>query len=881
MDTSRMMHSSAPLSGFDTLFELLERNGKSPKATAAHKGRALCPCHDDHSPSLEFAVGKTSPVVAFCQVCGPDVDLPRMLDALDATPEQKDAVLGGRRCRPSTTLPPMSGSWVYMDESNRPLMKVTRHEGPEGKTYRQWRSEAGEWRLGLNGTTTTLYHGPEVKAGIVAMQPIHIPEGEQCADALIALGCCATTNPGGQGKWHDSYTEMLAGATTVYIHADHDTVGERHAATVAASLYRAGIRDLHVVTYPDLPAKGDVYDFLDHRRGLPLEERVAQLMAHASAAPLWGPPQSTEASVFTDGVLVSEGDGFEGCKEFIIDGEQIALADRALQCLSEEADPGVYVRARQVVRVTREQCRKTDGVTRSAGTPVIERLSVDALRDRLARIGDWQRKIGRGFANALPPEWLVRNLMTRSEWPFSVLEGVIEAPTLRPDGTILDKPGYDHATGLLYIPSVEFPAIPEQPTERDAAEALCTLLEPIADFPFREESDRSATISAILSTVARHAIEGCVPMFAFRAPAPGTGKSLLADVVSIIATGRIAARMISEDDDSETRKRILAIALEGIPIVLLDNAMGSLGSKSLTAALTAMTWSDRLLGVNATATAPLRATWMATGNNITFKGELGRRVVPVDMDARVERPEDRPASFFRHGNLREFVENSRPALVAAALTLLRAYHVEGRPAHGQGDRFGSFEEWDDLIRGCCIWAKLADPRGGQSRIREEDDTDRSSLAEALAVVSDVFGETPFTAAEAVHKSGVNKALADALLGITGKEVLDSRSLGFALRRVRGRIVDSMRFESVGAKHKSSLWAVQHVGEGGHGDMGDMFPVYAGKESSVSGLHGAPAGGETCPPISPCPPFGAPNAPQDVDATLSRYGWEEPGDDGAP
>ena len=46
----------------------------------------------------------------------------------------------------------------------------------------------------------------------------------------------------------------------------------------------------------------------------------------------------------------------------------------------------------------------------------------------------------------------------------------------------------------------------------------------------------------------------------------------------------------------------------------------------------------------------------------------GRRVIPVNMDARVEDPENR--SFRRPGNaLRDWVLDSRPALVSAGLTL--------------------------------------------------------------------------------------------------------------------------------------------------------------------------------------------------------------------
>jgi hypothetical protein len=301
-----------------------------------------------------------------------------------------------------------------------------------------------------------------------------------------------------------------------------------------------------------------------------------------------------------------------------------------------------------------------------------------------------------------------------------------------------------------------------------------------------------------------------VPLFAVRAPTPGTGKSLLADVVSIIGTGRPAARMTPDGDDGETRKRILAVALEGAPVVLLDNVDGRLGSRSLAAALTAETWKDRLLGASAMVEAPLRVVWIATGNNIGFRGDLGRRVVPVDMTTDQEHPEDRPAEGFTHPRLLQHVAQVRPQLVAAALTVLRGYHQAGRPAHRCPGRMGSFETWDDLIRGACVWAALADPTGGRERVRAEDDTDRAGLGAALEACAEAFDVATFTAAQVVQRAENDAALRDAMLELTGRERLDGRGVGNALRNVRGRPVGGMRFETAGKEHTAARWRVERV-----------------------------------------------------------------------
>src|SRR5207247_6358523 len=177
----------------------------------------------------------------------------------------------------------------------------------------------------------------------------------------------------------------------------------------------------------------------------------------------------------------------------------------------------------------------------------------------------------------------------------------------------------------------------------------------------------------------------------FSSPAPGTGKGLLARVISIIGTGRPPAVMAQSREDDELRKRVLAIALAGTPLVLLDNLSGVLGSDTLAAALTSTTWSDRMLGVSTIVEAPLHTVWLFTGNNLSFKKTLGRRMVPIYLDARVEHPEDR--HDFVVPDLLSWVLMARPALVSATLTVLRFHSVGGRPRH-EGPRMGSFEAWD-------------------------------------------------------------------------------------------------------------------------------------------------------------------------------------------
>lgn len=485
-----------------------------------------------------------------------------------------------------------------------------------------------------------------------------------------------------------------------------------------------------------------------------------------------------------------------------------------------DADPTVelYQRARvlvRVIRVTSGSARSRKGLVRTPGTPVIDLVPEAHLQECMSRSADWQRLDKRTgqCASTLPPKWAVQALAARAEWRFPRLEGLAETPFMRTDGSIADQPGYDPATGvLLDIEAGAFPRVPAEPSIEDAREALKVLLEPVADFPFVSLTDKSAALAPILTLLARPAIDGPCPMFAIRATAPGTGKSLLADVMSTIATGRVAARMTSPRDDEESRKRILAVGLESLPIVLIDNVDTVLGSQSLAAALTSTVFSDRLLGLSKTVTVPLRAVWLATGNQLRFKGDVGRRVVPIDLDAGVEHPEDRDG--FRHENLVEWVREHRGELVSAALTILRAYHVAGRPKHGKPPK-GSFEEWDALVRSALVWATAEDPLEGCERVRADADADLEALREALRVWFAECGTTPLTAAEVIEraKDGTDLQAALSSLSKCNPSRLSTRRLGYALRGHEGRIASGLSFHKNGMTRTGvAQWAVRAKGE---------------------------------------------------------------------
>ena len=497
-------------------------------------------------------------------------------------------------------------------------------------------------------------------------------------------------------------------------------------------------------------------------------------------------------------------------------------------------DEQVYQRGGRLVHVTREQgpaatdhggqLRRT-WLRRPPGSPMIVDATEAWLRLRLAALRAWRKYDARagGLVAALPPGWAAQMVTALGQWPARPLELVVEVPTLRPDGSVLDTPGYDYSTGLLYDPGeVVYPTVPGNPTREEAVRALDVLAEPFAEFPGVKDSDRMVVVAALLTVLARSAILGNVPLFAFTAPTAGTGKSKIVDAIANIATGRDAPRMPQSDgNDAEERKRLLAVCIEGHPLVVIDNCKDGvpLGSPSLDLALTGTIFQDRLLGSSETVKAPLAAVWMATGNNLQYGGDLPRRVVQCRLDAGVEHPEERTG--FEHADIEGWCRQERPRIVVSALTLLRAYHVAGRPRAGLST-FGSFEPWSDLVREAIVWADGADPLAGRRDVVRSADPVRQALAALFVAWHAVFKSLwrtirdllleavaePKTAERAALKEALS-ALAPKWDGNTASSPV-AQSVGQRLRSKKNIVLGGLRLEHQDDRN-GALWRVALVG----------------------------------------------------------------------
>src|SRR5262249_10259865 len=150
----------------------------------------------------------------------------------------------------------------------------------------------------------------------------------------------------------------------------------------------------------------------------------------------------------------------------------------------------------------------------------------------------WIRAKGQGARRveipADPPFWSIAAVADRGLWPgVRHLSGIVEVPTMRPDGTLLDAAGYDGLTGLLFEPNDDYPPVPQCPSLAHAQNAAGVLLDLVDEFEFAGDAHKAAWLAALLTVLARPAIDGPCPLFLFEAAAAGTGKTLLAEINGI------------------------------------------------------------------------------------------------------------------------------------------------------------------------------------------------------------------------------------------------------------------------------------------------------------------------------------------------------------
>lgn len=171
--------------------------------------------------------------------------------------------------------------------NGKPVRVKIKHQTGYANWYRVRDDDREGWQA---GKPTDYVPCPYVSAGdplgaARLGEPLYWPEGEKDCDTLASVGFSAFTF-GGTGDGLPGGLERYLTGRNIVILADNDAGGREHAAKKAARAYPVAA-SVRIIEFPELPAKGDVSDYLN-------DASAADLQLRANEMPLWAPAAQSE-----------------------------------------------------------------------------------------------------------------------------------------------------------------------------------------------------------------------------------------------------------------------------------------------------------------------------------------------------------------------------------------------------------------------------------------------------------------------------------------------------------------------------------------------------------------------------------------------------------
>lgn len=875
---------SSPVDPLQKVLAELAGLGCEPELCGQDEYKARCPCHMGSRKNFSVGIGDDGRVVCFChreengRACTfEDICLalgmtasdffaespsPRRKRSAKAVPRPANAIDRPKKKKVAKDSPILHAEYVakkdgrvvtrgyrYQLADGTPHFNVYRLDNPtdpEDKSYLPVRYDPEEkvWYCGdpLVGLLS-VYRRPE----IALASDVWIGEGEKCADIFTALGFQGTTTAHGNGAPQKSDLTPLAGKRVV-ISPDNDEPGEGYLAKLLPLLAKLSPPpQVKVVRLPGLEKGGDIQEFCE-ARGLTsddfrnpedgLAEKVRaireEIEAIESGIP-WASPRELMPAPTATGprLAIVTGDGDEDGPPprplIEVNTERHRVVDEAIEAI--RADATLYSRAEALVTVVREtedekQLSSKIRMKGLKGSPRVVELSdaiVSCVLTRNCEFFSWKKdRKGEDYsAPAHPPDWLIKAVATRKHWPgIRPLEAVTECPFPRPDGTIVEAPGYDPETATLFIPTFDVPPLAERPTQDDARAAAERLFRFVDKFPFPTEDDRVVILAGMLTVIGRPAIRGSVPGIAINGNKAGIGKGLLVNAMAIPGIGRAVPVSSYPETDEEATKVKVAIVLGAQQVHSFDNLRegSTYGGSVIDAMLTSKTTNERIIGTaRSTGEMPVRAVFFANGNNIAPAKDAFRRWLVCNLVTDLEHPERR--EDLGDEEFEDVILAHRPQMVRDALTILKAHALAGRPTAGW-PRLGSFGEWDRVVRAAVWFSTGRDCSATQIKAADESPDHLGKIAlldgwrELPGGKAGQGGVTAHEALQAVEDMAdrYHTLRAELLQRGRGGKLPDSSRLGAVLRALKNVPVGHLKLKETPYKrHKVTCWIVDDSG----------------------------------------------------------------------
>lgn len=384
-------------------------------------------------------------------------------------------------------------------------------------------------------------------------------------------------------------------------------------------------------------------------------------------------------------------------------------------------------------------------VNESDGT--IEVLDLVRSRYEFARQVDWLSTVKKGWgAPSNPCPIVIADAMSTPFPPLPVLKGVVSIPVLSKSGSLLQKPGYDAESGFFYIVRDNcVPVINANATQQDAFDALRWIEEEVlVDFPFEDSASKAAAISLALLPFVRELITGQTPLYLIDKPAAGTGATMLTKALLLPYLGREISVKPWTSSEEERRKQITAHMMSGGGPFFFDNMSNYINSDVLAMALTADTWTDRVLQTSRMVQLQNRAIWAATGNNPHFHFQIARRIARIRLVPTTSDPTQRTG--FKHPELLTWVQEHRQEFVEKILTILIAWSNAGRPAF-TGKSLASYESWSRVMGGILEFLGIDGFLANLGSFKDSQDSEGQATVDLVQIWWEEFGGGPMRAAK--------------------------------------------------------------------------------------------------------------------------------------
>jgi len=386
----------------------------------------------------------------------------------------------------------------------------------------------------------------------------------------------------------------------------------------------------------------------------------------------------------------------------------------------------IFVMDKRLVRIVRYGSSGVSdaAIERDPTAYVVWEHDTDTLAVELGNVAAFWSKRAKSHERSGFSRTAIRTFIAYKQYTFDggaikPLDAFVQHPTIRADGTLITKVGYDAASRLFLTSEITGLKVNAKLSAEGAAKAMKVLMAPFSEYPWQSRVDRAVFVAALFTVGLRHLFD-VAPLFAFSSPKHGSGKTQLAECLSRLWYGITLSKATWTPNPEEMEKRIAAFLLAGDRMVCLDNVTEGmrLEDSTLNKVLTSRRNTFRLLGKTERVELTNEATWFATGNQIMLSGDISRRALVCYIDAKVADP---GARKFEITNLPLHVMQHRSEMMSAALSIVTSWMAAGRPVVLEKTReYGSFTEWYDMIRPLLLWAGEDDIGKNLDSVTEED-----------------------------------------------------------------------------------------------------------------------------------------------------------------